>query len=276
MQPPAGCASVSSPMHSLDDISCLAAPQVQHAVVLLGRGGAGAASRQSLIALAEALRPRLPPGCKLVAAFVDKAAPSLPEALQQCMPARSIIVLPVFAPDEPALLRWLHKLAMRWRAAQAQPDIQIRFADTLLNSSGLPPILLQQIAQAAQAPDVAELAGERWQNDPDAWSQVPEHQHHALVCTGPRCTALGALAVWQSLGDAVQARQKLRSRLRLLQTSCQYPCNHGPLAIVYPEGVWYGRLVADNVAQVIETHVLARQVCPEHHVHGPVVLPPGI
>src|SRR5256885_10293660 len=76
----------------------------------------GAASRQSLIELADALRQTLEPACKVVTSFVDKAAPSLPEALQQCLPARSIVVLPLFSPDEPALLRWLHKLAMRWRS----------------------------------------------------------------------------------------------------------------------------------------------------------------
>ncbi|MCP4518667.1 MAG: (2Fe-2S) ferredoxin domain-containing protein, partial [Delftia sp.] len=133
-------------------------------------------------------------------------------------------------------------------------------------------LLLPQIRQALQNPDVAEAAGYQWQHDPQAWSQVPDHQHHALVCTGPRCTALGAVAVWQSLGEAVQASSELRARLRLLQTSCQYPCNHGPLAIVYPDGVWYGRLTAGNAAEVVEAHVLSRQVCAEHHVHGPVEL----
>lgn len=246
------------------------------AVIVLGRGGTGAASRHSLVALADALRKELPSSCRLVCAFVDKAAPSLPEALQQCLPARCIAVLPLFSPDEPALLRWLHKLALRWRAAQqgqAGQEVQVRFAEPLLAATALPALLLSQLAGALQAPDIADTAGEHWQHDPQAWSQVPAHQHHALVCTGPRCTALGAVAVWQSLGDAVQASSALRSRLRLLQTSCQYPCNHGPLAIVYPDGVWYGQLTAGNAARVIEAHVLARQVCRQHHVHGPMVLP---
>lgn len=242
------------------------------AVIVLGRGGTGAASRHSLIELADALRPTLEPGCKVITAFVDKAAPSLPEALQQCLPARSIVVLPLFSPDEPALLRWLHKLAMRWRSQLPDQTVQVRFADPLLGAAAMPALLLSQMAQALQAPDMAETAGDQWQHDPQAWSQVPDHQHHALVCTGPRCTALGAVAVWQSLGEAVQASSALRARLRLLQTSCQYPCNHGPLAIVYPDGVWYGRLTAENAAQVVEAHVLARQVCAEHHVHGPAQL----
>lgn len=268
MPPPAGCASASFPMNS-SDTSLLSRPD---AVILLGRGGTGAASRQSLIELADALRQTLEPACKVVTSFVDKAAPSLPEALQQCLPARSIVVLPLFSPDEPALLRWLHKLAMRWRSQLPDQTVQVRFADHLLGAAAMPALLLSQMAQALQAPDIAETAGDQWQHDPQAWSQVPDHQHHALICTGPRCTALGAVAVWQTLGEAVQASSELRARLRLLQTSCQYPCNHGPLAIVYPDGVWYGRLTAGNVAQVVEAHVLSRPVCAEHHVHGPVEL----
>jgi (2Fe-2S) ferredoxin len=249
-------------------------PSTPDAVIVLGRGGTGAASRHSLVELADALRQTLEPACKVVTAFVDKAAPSLPEALQQCLPARSIVVLPLFAPDEPALLRWLHKLAMRWRSAQPGQGVQVRFADTLLGATPMPALLLSQMAQALQAPDIAETAGDHWQHDPQAWSQVPDHQHHALICTGPRCTALGAVAFWLSLGEAVQASSELRARLRLLQTSCQYPCNHGPLAIVYPDGVWYGQLTAGNAAQVVEAHVLSRKVSEEHHVHGPVELAP--
>ncbi|CAB5703697.1 2FeCpFd [Delftia tsuruhatensis] len=251
--------------------SCSGLPD---AVVVLGRGGTGAASRQSLTDLAEALRDMLEPACQVVAAFVDKASPSLPEALQQCLPARCIVVLPLFSPDEPALLRWLHKLAMRWRSAQQEQGTQVRFADPLLGASAMPALLLAQITGAMRISDIADTAGDNWQHDPHAWSQVPEHQHHALVCTGPRCTALGAVDVWHSLGDAVQASSTLRGRLRLLQTSCQYPCNQGPLAIVYPEGVWYGRLTAGNAGPVIESHVLQRRVCRTHHVHGPVELSP--
>lgn len=268
MPPPAGCASASFPMNSSET----SIPPGPDAVIVLGRGGTGAASRQSLIELAEALRQTLEPACKVVTSFVDKAAPSLPEALQQCLPARSIVVLPLFSPDEPALLRWLHKLAMRWRSQLPDQGVQVRFADHLLGAATMPALLLSQMAQGLQAPDIAETAGDQWQHDPQAWSQVPDHQHHALVCTGPRCTALGAVAVWQSLGEAVQASSELRARLRLLQTSCQYPCNHGPLMIVYPDGVWYGPMDADNMVTTLKGHVLHDRVNAERHVHGPVTL----
>lgn len=236
------------------------------AVILLGRGGTGAAAREAPERLAQALRQRMP-GCQVIAAFIDKAAPSLPDALDLCTGLRSVAVLPLLAPDEPALLRWLHKVAMRWRARQGGDTPAIRFAPGLMLAEPLVDLACEQVGQALQADDVAGTAGAQWQHDPIGWSSVPAHTHHALVCLGPRCTALGAVAVWEAVGDALKASQALQRRLRPLQTSCQYPCNHGPLAIVYPEGVWYGPLAAQDVGEVLRAHVLDGLQDAERTVH---------
>jgi hypothetical protein len=57
-------------------------------------------------------------------AYVDRAQPTLNEALDLCAGARTILILPVMVPDEASLRRWLHKLIMRWRAARdsSQPS----------------------------------------------------------------------------------------------------------------------------------------------------------
>ncbi|MFT3721284.1 CbiX/SirB N-terminal domain-containing protein [Pseudorhodoferax sp.] len=241
-------------------------PDTPDCVILLGRGGTGAAAREALQRLAEALQPRLP-GTEVLAAFVDRAAPSLPEALDRCAGARSVAVLPLLAPDEPALARWLHKVAMRWRARRTGALPRIVFAPPLMAAERLPELARELVAQALRAEDVAETAGAQWHKDPVAWSAVPEHQHHVLVCLGPRCTALGAVDVWQRLGECLKAEPELGRRVRPLQTSCQYPCNHGPLAIVYPEGVWYGRLDARSLGPVLEAHFLEGRPSAEHVVH---------
>nr|WP_145546460.1 (2Fe-2S) ferredoxin domain-containing protein [Variovorax boronicumulans] len=236
------------------------------AVILLGRGGTGAAARETLHGLAQALQMRMAESRVLVG-FIDKAAPSLPQALDLCVGARTVVVLPLLSPDEPALTRWLHKVAMRWRERQQAGGPSIRFAPALMAAELLPELAREQAMKALQQADVAETAGPQWRDDPVGWSNVPAHTHHALVCLGPRCTALGAVAVWDAVGDALKATPALQRRLRPLQTSCQYPCNHGPLAIVYPEGVWYGRLEVENVGEVLRAHVLEGRADPGHLVH---------
>ena len=89
---------------------------------------------------------------------------------------------------------------------------------------------------------------------------------------GPRCAAKGAVQLWPQLAQAVRDSPDLRKRVMLLQTSCQYPCNHGPLMIVYPDGVWYGPMDADNMVTTLKGHVLHDRVNAERHVHGPVTL----
>ncbi|MDO4724611.1 MAG: (2Fe-2S) ferredoxin domain-containing protein, partial [Comamonadaceae bacterium] len=249
-------------------------------VVVLGRGGSGAAAREQLQALAEQLRAQLP-GARIAIAFADRASPSLPEALTQCLPCRQIIVLPLLLPGENALLRWLEKVARRWRHQQASaPEAlaalpPIVFAPGIWQQPALPELLARQIAQAQALPDVTQTTPERWQHDPAAWSTIPPHQRHALLCLGPRCTALGAAALWPQLTERLRACGKLQRGVMALQTSCQYPCNHGPLLIVYPEGIWYGRLDEDAIAHIVDEHLQHGRPLAQYRIHRTGEQPPG-
>lgn len=241
------------------------------AVILLSRGGTSAAAREDLQQLANTLQQR-GAAAQVLVAFIDRATLSLPEALDLCREARCVAVVPLLTPDEPALQRWLHKVAMRWRAARGAlhgAGPRIVFAPALMAAERLPALAQAQIALALQAEDVAETAGEPWHQDPAAWSIVPEHQHHLLMCAGPRCTSRGAVAVWQRLGECLKDAPALKRRIMPLQTGCQFTCNHGPMAIVYPEGVWYGRLDADQLPQILQTHFIDGQTSAAHLVHQP-------
>ena len=254
------------------------------AVVLLGRGGIGEAAKVELGALVANVQQAL--GAhdgSVVAAFVDRVAPSLPEALDALVQAAAarqtafatIVIVPVFVPDEPALRRWMHKVAMRWRASAhaAVPPPRLVFSSPLLLTDGLAALLAGKIDSSKLIADCADVTGANWQKDPKAWSEVPAHQHHVLWCTGPRCAAAGAVALWPVLTGAINDTPDLKKCVRPLQTSCQYPCNHGPLMIVYPEGVWYGPLDAGGIRHVLTRHVLHGEVDAARHVHGPLRLP---
>lgn len=248
------------------------------ALLLLGRGGLGSAAKNELQTLLQACQKAYP-GMPMQLAFADRNLPALPEALDRLCAALTsanlaqltLIIQPVMVPDEPALRRWLQKVAMRWLAEQADhARPKLVFAQPLLQLDGLVPALLKNLPQAATLPDVAAEEGEEgWQTDPVAWSSVPAHQRHVLWCMGPRCVAKGAAALWPRLSQAVQASPPLKQHLMLLQTSCQYPCNQGPLMIVYPDGVWYGKLDADSLVPVLNGHVEGGEACAAHRVHPP-------
>lgn len=247
------------------------------AIVVLGRGGIGSAAKTELAALVASTRQSLQGlACPVVAAFVDRNAPALPDALDGLVQEgaeslQTIVIVPVFVPDEPALRRWLQKVVLRWRAQRALMGALPRtvFTSPLLQTHGLPALLLEAVSSASTLDDVATLlADEDWQSDPKAWSEVPEHQQHVLWCTGPRCTAKGALSLWPKLAQVVREDPVLKKKLMLLQTSCQFPCNLGPLMMVYPEGVWYGKMDEGALHTVLTDHVRDGQVNRKHCVHG--------
>lgn len=254
------------------------ASAVAPAAIVLTRGHyGGSAAADELSALVARLRTQLP-DWQIVGAFVDRAAPSLNDALDTCANAPRIIVLPVFVPADPALERWLRKVAMRWRHARPAdaPQSVIHFAPALGSLPDAAHAATAALREHAAGEDVAATVGARWAHDPVAWSEVPAHRRHLLLCTGPRCTALGAGTLWLHLDQRLREHHLLRSEdgVMALQTGCQYPCNLGPLLIVYPEGVWYGRLDATALDRVVSDHLLGGHVVASCVVHGPMTPPP--
>ena len=81
-------------------------------------------------------------------------------------------------------------------------------------------------------------------------------RRHLFVCTSPR--ASGKPACGPGGGDAVvTAVQTLliaRGATDVLVTPCGClgPCFDGPNAVVYPEGVWYGGLAADDAPRLVQ------------------------
>ncbi len=249
------------------------------AIILLSRGAAYANGAAELAALAEHLHTTLTAQgrslLRVQPAFVDRSQPALPEALDLCAAAHTIVIVPVMVPDEPSLRRWLHKLIMRWRAAHdgGATCPRLIFAQPLLQTPQLVDVLagsVQEVLMRSDTQDVPAVVGDDdWQHDPKGWSMVPEHQHHVLWCTGPRCAAKGAVQLWPELARTVRESAGLKKKVMLLQTSCQYPCNHGPLMIVYPGGQWYGPMESSNIASVLSQHVLHGEVSEDFRVHGP-------
>ncbi len=259
------------------------------AIILLSRGAGYASGESELTALAQHLQATLAaqgqPILSVQPAFVDRFQPALPEALSLCAAAHTIIILPVMVPDEPSLRRWLHKLIMRWRASHAdrvghadsdQHSPRLIFAAPLVQTPQLADVLAATVQDALTQPDTqdvpAVVGDDDWEHDPKGWSIVPEHQHHVLWCTGPRCAAKGAVQLWPHLARTVRENPGLKKKVMLLQTSCQYPCNHGPLMIVYPGGQWYGPMDANNMAPVLTQHVLHDQVSEDLCIQGPLTL----
>lgn len=82
---------------------------------------------------------------------------------------------------------------------------------------------------------------------------------HILICTGTGCTASGAKDVLAKFEEELKAK-KLRDEVSLVETGCHGFCEGGPLVIIYPEGTFYTRVKPEDVAEIVEEHILKGRV----------------
>jgi cob(I)alamin adenosyltransferase len=82
---------------------------------------------------------------------------------------------------------------------------------------------------------------------------------HLIVCAGDQCANGGdgarlARQALELLGD----RRKLRNpeRVKCSTATCLGVCQAGPIAVVYPEGIWYHHLDDELVGRIVREHLL--------------------
>lgn len=240
------------------------------AIILLGRGGYSRGPQDQLTAQVQSLQNALP-DIQVAGAFVDQDEPSLPTALQRCTAAgaRQITVLPVFLPADHNLQRWLSKVIMRWHqawVATAGEPVTVCLAESLGDHPALYNAVLAAVQQVQPyLRDVTATPPENWENDPEGWSKLPAHSHHVFFCRGPRCTVAGADRLSTYLRDALKVNRLIGDdRVLVAQSGCLYPCNHGPLMVVYPAGIWYGNLDEATIDRIVQEHFGAGEVVEEY------------
>src|SRR5512138_3005376 len=88
---------------------------------------------------------------------------------------------------------------------------------------------------------------------------------HVLVCAGAGCVASGALEVSAAIQTALQKYQ-LDGEVRIVETGCLGPCAVGPVAVVYPDGVFYQGIKPEDAREIVAEHLLKGRVV-ERLVH---------
>ncbi|MBF0177510.1 MAG: (2Fe-2S) ferredoxin domain-containing protein [Magnetococcales bacterium] len=88
-------------------------------------------------------------------------------------------------------------------------------------------------------------------------------KHHVFVCMNQRppghprgsCAALGANTVRETFANELEKRN-LGEQIQVTGSFCLGPCDRGPTVVVYPEGVWYGGVKPQDVAEIFDSHLL--------------------
>ncbi|WP_354701621.1 hypothetical protein DSM112329_01946 [Paraconexibacter sp. AEG42_29] len=217
--------------------------------IIVVRDADGSGREAALRRLAAAAAQRL--DTRVAVAFLAGGTPALTDALDAAVAAGAseVILTPLAVPADANLAGWTRRVAAEWGArGPGRPPVAITTSLPRTHGERL-------VANAMSRPTVAIDASPAALSEP-AWSRIPQHRHHVLICRGPRCSARGAARNHRRLLDVLEARGLGDDDVLVTRTGCLYPCNHGPLLIVHPEDQWYGALDEDLVTRIVDEHLI--------------------
>ena len=82
---------------------------------------------------------------------------------------------------------------------------------------------------------------------------------HVLVCGGTGCTSSGSKQIIEEF-EAQLKNFDIDKEVKVIQTGCFGLCALGPIVIVYPEGSFYSMVQKDDVAEIVEQHLLKGKI----------------
>ncbi|HEY4185421.1 MAG TPA: (2Fe-2S) ferredoxin domain-containing protein [Polyangia bacterium] len=91
----------------------------------------------------------------------------------------------------------------------------------------------------------------------------PHFEKHVFICTNSRdadnpkgsCAAKGADDV-RDLFKQMLHERGLKSRIRANAAGCLDQCSRGVAVVVYPGQIWYGGVTVDDVADIVDQHLV--------------------
>ncbi|OGP91574.1 MAG: NADH dehydrogenase, partial [Deltaproteobacteria bacterium RBG_16_48_10] len=92
---------------------------------------------------------------------------------------------------------------------------------------------------------------------------------HMLICAGTACVSCGAMKVRERLEQELKDRG-LSEEVRVVITGCNGFCAEGPIMVVYPEGIFYGKLKPEDMPLLVEEHILKGRPVPKLFYVEPV------
>lgn len=223
-------------------------------------------------------------------AFIGITGPRVEAALEALARARpeAILVVPYFL-FSGRLEENLRELAVSFGARH--PWIQLHVARTLGSCPRLHAAMRERLEQALNGSrplpcdtcqyrvpiaqvtqNVGGLRALLWSlRHAFTHTQAKPHAHahaaikkHVLICGNADCAERGSVALLSTLRRLVKRAGRSKD-IRITRTHCMGRCGEGPALVVYPDGIWYRGMTANDADELLSGHLLGDRLL-EHRV----------
>ncbi len=88
---------------------------------------------------------------------------------------------------------------------------------------------------------------------------MENYRAHILLCYGGACLSSGADKVKEAL-ETELCLAKIHNEIDIITTGCMGTCEMGPVMVIYPEGIFYQRVLPEDVPEIVQEHLLKGRV----------------